>query len=252
MNAHNARVFALGIGEDASHLLVEGVARAGGGTSAFVASAEGIDKKVINQLKNGLQPSLTDIQVEWEGLTNPSNDIPDNSAPKVLENPIPVVVKPDPKPVIINKEKTLVGYNKPIEPEADEDVEIIFDGATVAWEEIQWKKKQSPKKIPPVHDGCQMVVFGMFKNDCPKSVSIKAESPDGPLTIKVELSPDCNIGSTTMLHRLSAIKLVRELELDISALQFQNLTDPASEEEKMKREIIHLACKNGKIASRHH
>ncbi len=58
-NAHKARVFALGIGDGASHHLVEGIAKAGGGTSAFVTYNESIDKKVLNQLKNGLQPSLT-------------------------------------------------------------------------------------------------------------------------------------------------------------------------------------------------
>ena len=34
--AHESRVFALGIGYGASHHLVEGIARAGGGNSAFV------------------------------------------------------------------------------------------------------------------------------------------------------------------------------------------------------------------------
>lgn len=38
---------------------MEGIAKAGGGTSAFVTYNESIDKKVLNQLKNGLQPSLT-------------------------------------------------------------------------------------------------------------------------------------------------------------------------------------------------
>ncbi len=58
-NAHNARVFALGIGNGASHHLVEGIAKAGNGTSAFTTYNENINKKVLNQLKNALQPSLT-------------------------------------------------------------------------------------------------------------------------------------------------------------------------------------------------
>lgn len=58
-NAHKARLFALGIGDGASLYLVEGMAKAGGGTGAFVTYQESIDKKVLNQLKNALQPALT-------------------------------------------------------------------------------------------------------------------------------------------------------------------------------------------------
>ena len=57
--AHECRVFALGIGNAASHDLVEGIARAGGGNSAFVTYNEPVDKKVLQQLKDALQPSLT-------------------------------------------------------------------------------------------------------------------------------------------------------------------------------------------------
>ena len=57
-----ARTFALGIGDSVSHNLVEGVARAGKGTSAFALEGERIEKKVLKQLKDGwvspLSPSL--------------------------------------------------------------------------------------------------------------------------------------------------------------------------------------------------
>lgn len=153
-NSHQARVFALGIGDGASHYLVEGVAKAGGGTSAFVTYNESIEKKVVNQLKNGLQPSLTDIELEWEGLSSPS--VQKAEAP------------------VLNKVKTLLGYNKPLEPESS---------TAAIWQNI----KQSPKRIPPVHDGSQLLVFGLFKDECPPSVIIKAQSPDGPLTVKIEV-----------------------------------------------------------------
>lgn len=140
----------MGIGNGASHHLVEGVARAGGGTSAFVTYNESIDKKVLNQLKNALQPSLTNIELEWDGVSTVDAE----------------QVEP-----VLNKEKTLLGYNKPIEP----------DTKTVI-------RKQSPKRIPPVYDGSQMLVFGLFNDECPKYVIIKAQSPDGQLTIKVEVT----------------------------------------------------------------
>lgn len=61
-NAHQARVFSLGIGSAACHHLVEGLAKAGGGTSAFVSTEESFEGKVMNQLKNALQPSLTGLR----------------------------------------------------------------------------------------------------------------------------------------------------------------------------------------------
>ena len=62
-NAHISRVFALGIGDGASHELVEGVASAGGGTAAFATYKESIDAKVLHQLKNAIQPSLTSTTI---------------------------------------------------------------------------------------------------------------------------------------------------------------------------------------------
>ncbi len=57
-NAHLGRLFSLGIGDGCSHHLVEGLAEAGGGTSNFVTYNESIDSKVLQQLKNAIQPSL--------------------------------------------------------------------------------------------------------------------------------------------------------------------------------------------------
>lgn len=52
-NNTSSRVFALGIGNSVSHHLVEGMARAGKGTSAFAISGERLEKKVLKQLKDG-------------------------------------------------------------------------------------------------------------------------------------------------------------------------------------------------------
>lgn len=152
-NAHKMRVFALGIGDGASHGSITGIARAGCGTAAFVTYNESMDEKVLDQLKNALQPCLTEIHLEWEGLTS------------IPEKPIPV----------LNKMKTLLGYNKPIET----DNELTSDSLP--------RVEQSPETIPPVFDGSQLLVFGLFRNDCPKSVLITAQSPDGPLSARVEV-----------------------------------------------------------------
>lgn len=179
-HAHETRVFTLGIGNSASHHLVEGVAAAGGGTSAFVTDNEPIDRKVLEQLKNAIQPALTskcsmflfnlankivfffllDVQITWDGLSLQKDETETSS------------------PVLVNKEKTLMGYGKPLE--GDKPMKVA-EGVK--------KYQQAPEKIPPVFDGLQSLIFGIF-NDVsskPTAALITAESPDGPLSIKIEV-----------------------------------------------------------------
>lgn len=92
---------------------------------------------------------FVEIKVEWKGIENNSSQ----------------------PPPVLNKEKTLVGYNKPIEPATD--VEEVFI--------------QAPRKIPAVFDGNQLVVFGVFPKDKPTGAIITAESPDGPLILNIEV-----------------------------------------------------------------
>lgn len=58
-NSHTTRVFGLGIGDSASHDLVDGIAKAGNGTAEYVTYEENLQGKVIKQLKQALQPALT-------------------------------------------------------------------------------------------------------------------------------------------------------------------------------------------------
>jgi hypothetical protein len=137
-----------------------------------------------------------DVNVEWVGLEGPE----------------------------LNKEKTLFGYNKPLNPE----------------EEVS-KHYQSPKNIPPIFDGNQMVIFGLFPPSIkkkPKAVKITADTPDGPLTLELPVTSNFDVGTTKMLHNLAAIKLVREMELDESA------GTPS-----LKDDIVTIATENGKFNS---
>merc|ERR1711892_506146 len=64
-NSSNNRVFTLGIGSSADRHLVKGMARAGMGTASFTTQGEPITAKVINQLKNALQPCISEVSVKW-------------------------------------------------------------------------------------------------------------------------------------------------------------------------------------------
>jgi hypothetical protein len=63
-----ARVFAIGIGAGASRHLVQGLARAGGGTTEFIAPGERIEARVVRLVGRLLSPALTNVRLDWGGL----------------------------------------------------------------------------------------------------------------------------------------------------------------------------------------
>ena len=50
-----------GLGSSASHHLVEGIARAGNGTALFASLKERLEKKILPQLQDSMQPALTGL-----------------------------------------------------------------------------------------------------------------------------------------------------------------------------------------------
>merc|ERR1719186_1973842 len=126
-NSSNNRVFTLGIGSSADRHLVKGMARAGMGTAAFTTQGEPITAKVINQLKNSLQPSISDVSVRW-GKTNP------------LEGGGELAVE------IVETKKTLFGYGKP-----KVKTETKFSISS-----------QVPSKIPAIYDGSRLIAYKLL------------------------------------------------------------------------------------------
>jgi Ca-activated chloride channel family protein len=67
-HAADARIFTFGIGAGASHHLVKGLARAGGGAAEFIHPGERIEPKVVRQFGRLLSPALTNVRIDWGGL----------------------------------------------------------------------------------------------------------------------------------------------------------------------------------------
>jgi hypothetical protein len=67
-SAAHTRVFSFGIGAGSSRHLVQGIARAGGGSAEFIAPGERIEPKVVRLFNRLLTPALSDVRMDWGGL----------------------------------------------------------------------------------------------------------------------------------------------------------------------------------------
>nr|CAH0110060.1 unnamed protein product [Daphnia galeata] len=216
-NNGKARVFALGLGSSASHHLVEGIARAGNGTALFASLEERLEKKVMQQLQDSLQPALSDIQIKWDGHDENKRK---RKSPTADDQPV-------------QTEKTLMGYGKPLE------------SATSSVEKPQIKFRQAPSAdlVPAVFDGKHLIVYALLAEDAhvPQWAEVIAVSPVGPLTLKVHLN-ESNSEESQMIHCLAAKKLIQGL---------QDMNDDEDfESTAIKSEIVQLGCQYG-LASRY-
>ena len=67
-HASTTRVFTFGIGAGASRHLVQGLARAGGGSAESIFPGERIESKVVRLFGRLLAPAITDVALNWGAL----------------------------------------------------------------------------------------------------------------------------------------------------------------------------------------
>ena len=174
-HSNNNRVFTLGIGSSADRQLVKGLARAGGGTSMFTSQGEKITPKVMSQLRNALQPGITDVRVRW-----PNSDTFEGHGNMNVE---------------IETKKTLFGYGKPKQ-------KTKFS-----------VKSQIPTKIPPIYDGSRLVVYKLLEQNVTGNpeLILKARTCEGDLEVVLPVTTESFIQGNS-LHQLFARKMIQELE----------------------------------------
>ena len=86
--------------------------------------------------------------------------------------------------------RTLLGFNKPVKK--DDEVEV---GPAVLF------------------DGSRMLMFKIFEKDIKlESVSVQAQAPDGPLSVKVPINQDCYLNGGKFLHQLAARRQIQDIE----------------------------------------
>ena len=204
-NNAQGRVFSLGIGSSSSRYLVKGIARAGCGTAAFANQNEDLRGKVMAQLKNALQPAISNINISWEDVQ------PDlESISKDQEN----------------KKKKLSMEKNSTEKERSLDL------------------RQVPSKIPPIFDGTRLLAYYFYSQEAkkPKLISIKADSPAGPLIINVSIDEINILNEGSIVRKLAARKKIQELEESVTEDSFRGWSE--SEKNWIKKSIVKLGLGN--------
>jgi hypothetical protein len=195
----DVRVFSLGIGVDASHALVEGIARAGGGFAQMVSDErEAMENKVARMLRGALSPHINDYQLDWEnkggreGAKFKHNPISERTGKRDTESPL--------FPAKINLFDITTGVEPPISFPQPSD----FKAPSVL---------QAPYKLPAVFPFSRYTVYAILsgEEDPPSSLWLRGTTPSGEkveLEVHVQLVPER--GQT--IHQLAARRALQELE----------------------------------------
>jgi hypothetical protein len=221
----DARVSTLGIGSDVSHTLVEGVARAGNGFAQFVTQDEETDQKVVRMLKGALYPHLTNrtVEVRYDSDRKESEPGKDDDFELVEKVDYCLNIKESDEAQSTssgrdNKKQTAVkksisffdvsaDLDKPIQSvDTDRYAHLpTFDTPRIL---------QAPSEVPSLFPFNRTTIYLILGPDAPQervsSITLRANSPQGPLEVTIEVNESEVIGTT--VHQLAAKKAIQELE----------------------------------------
>ncbi|USP79597.1 hypothetical protein yc1106_06871 [Curvularia clavata] len=208
--AGDVRVFPLGIGSGVSSSLIEGVARAGGGFAQMVATNEKMDVKIVRMLKGALTPHINDYRLEVKYEDDSVDTVADSL--RVRLN-IGDADSTNDKAQTQTQPISLYDADAKEEHPKEDEIEDIFAGLP------DLKRPtllQTPHKIPalfPFNRTCVYLLMAPESSHLqPKSVVLKATSPQGPLELEIPVKPRKD--ADEMIHQLAARKATKELEED--------------------------------------
>ena len=221
------RVFTLGVGQDASHSLIEGISRAGNGFSQTVTATETMNTKVVRMLKAALTPHIDNYTLEVK--------YKDTSASESSEEEFEIVEKVmDSLRIDVEGQKAesklAVATQTPATKapislfslSADPDVEMQDDTTNSAgngkYSHLVTVSEpsilQTPFAIPTLYSFNRVNVYLLLSpgtaQKTPTSVILRAKSIHGPLELEIPVSALAEKGET--IHQLAARNSVKELE----------------------------------------
>lgn len=225
------RLFTLGIGNDVSHALIEGVARAGNGFSQSVTDNEKMNAKVIRMLKAGLSPHIKDytLEVKYDkdsdagAHTTSAEDDEDFEIIEKVTDSLAVHLVLDDKPSDgadkpAQSVKPISLFDSSVNPDTDMPDVNADTSSGGKYSHVpsvsEPKILQAPFTIPALYPFIRSTVYLLLSpgttQKTPKSVVLRATSPHGPLELEIPVSVLEEKGQT--IHQLAARKAVQELE----------------------------------------
>lgn len=214
------RVFTLGIGSSVSHALVEGIARAGHGFAQTVGENEKFDKKVVRMLKGALSPHLRDCEVEVKYEAAEDSDDDFELVEKVTDSLMVLSTHDATGPGREAQQKPISFYE---EPQSSDRMELETSPSAHNADADPYahlpaistpKLLQTPSIVPSLFPFSRTVIYILLSEkgakQTPKSVILRASSPQGPLELTVPVEVLSKPGET--IHQLAARKSIQEFE----------------------------------------
>jgi hypothetical protein len=252
-----ARLFALGIGSDVSHTLVEGVARAGNGFAQFVTQNEETDQKVVRMLKAALYAHTHDyeLEVHYGDESNGMSDDEDFEIVEKVKECLTIADEPaTAAPLATPPPKSF------FDPSAMADKPTSTEGVPVDryahLPDISTPKLvQAPNEIPPLFPFNRTNVYLLLGPDTAKktveSVILRAKSAAGPLQLNIPVHTTSSRFGGASIHHLAARKAIQDLEEGRGWLQAAKSSDgsliktqyESRFDELVEREGVHLGEK---------
>lgn len=207
---NKTRFFSLGIGDAASHSLIEGIAKAGNGFSQSVIVYEELSKKVVRMLKGALSPHIYDykIDVEYDAETESGFEMIDSETE--VSGSDTSAKKDDEKKPIQPSEKAPISLFDPSykEPEIKSVHNLSEKLPNLSTPDLV----QAPCKIPTLYPHVRTTICILMSPQLarnPQALILRASSEHGPLLLKIPIQ---NIGKGETIHQVASRKAVIELE----------------------------------------
>ena len=249
----DARVFALGIGEDVSHTLVEGAARAGYGFAQFVIQDEETDQKVMRMLRGALYAHTWDYGLEVHYSENDKDVMSDDEEFEIVEK-VNECLSIDEKDTGSGDDdsKSASKVTSFYDTSTDLDKPIKSDKATDRYAHLPAietpKLLQAPSTIPPLFPFNRTTLYLLLSPETTQkkvsSVTLRATSSQGPLELTIPVHATAGTTGTT-IHQLAARKATQDLEEGRGWLQAASLAGGEAVKTKFSSrfdEIVEREC----------
>ncbi|KAH7094025.1 von Willebrand factor type A domain-containing protein [Auriculariales sp. MPI-PUGE-AT-0066] len=245
VSSHNAlRVFVLGIGNEVSTEMCDGIARAGRGLATYVREQEKPDAKLVGLLRNARSALVDNISIDWGVSAEEEEDFEMIDATDTLSAVPDLSTSMTAPPTSLSLFDDSVSGMANAASLGPQDIEVVLPPPP--------RLQQAPSrddKLPPLYAGARCTFFALVRTvqgaPLPQTVQVRGSMNGTPVTLDVpvkaapaELKP--KDGAIPYIHTLAARALIQDLEDSAGLVPLSAVT---------KAKIVRLATTHGLASS---